>query len=60
MKLNFWQWIGVICLVIGAIIYLRSENKKNQPADRSNSSAPNQLIPSPSPPTTTPANAPTP
>lgn len=58
MKLNFWQWIGVICLVIGAIIYLRSENKKNQPADNSNPPAPNQLVPSP--PTTTPANAPTP
>ncbi len=25
MKLNFWQWLGVVLLIVGAIIYFRGK-----------------------------------
>jgi len=25
MKLNFWQWIGVVLLVVGLIVYARGK-----------------------------------
>jgi drug/metabolite transporter (DMT)-like permease len=39
MKLNFWQWLGLILLVIGVAMYIY---KKNRPAatNTSGTSAP--------------------
>ena len=32
MKLNFWQWLGIILLVIGAIGYALFRDDKTRPA----------------------------
>ena len=49
MKLNFWQWLGVVLLVVGLILY--ATRTKEGPANNPN--------PANTPaPTTTPATAP--
>jgi drug/metabolite transporter (DMT)-like permease len=32
MKLNFWQWLGVILLVLGAALWVYEHNKPAIPA----------------------------
>jgi hypothetical protein len=31
MKLNFWQWLGVLCLIGGAIGYIYFEDREKKP-----------------------------
>ncbi|HEX2971522.1 MAG TPA: hypothetical protein VHP11_04280 [Tepidisphaeraceae bacterium] len=31
MKLNFWQWIGIILLVVGAILFMRRRTADQAP-----------------------------
>jgi drug/metabolite transporter (DMT)-like permease len=31
MKLNFWQWVGVVLLVLGAILYFTRDDKDKKP-----------------------------
>jgi drug/metabolite transporter (DMT)-like permease len=31
MKLNFWQWLGVILLIGGLVLYLYERREKNEP-----------------------------
>ena len=42
MKLNFWQWLGLILLVIGVAMYVY---KNTRPASTSNSSGGTQTAP---------------
>ena len=42
MKLNFWQWLGLILLVIGVAMYLY---KKNRPAGSTNPAGNTQSAP---------------
>ena len=52
MKLNFWQWLGVILVVIGAIGYVMFRDKpKPKPAPMPDSSAVTEIPP----PATVPA-----
>jgi hypothetical protein len=34
MKLNFWQWLGLILLIVGLIMFVM---KRSRPADAGNS-----------------------
>ena len=42
MKLNFWQWIGLVVVVVGvaALIYRETRPKAPTPSNPGNSSAP--------------------
>jgi hypothetical protein len=42
MKLNFWQWLGLLLLVIGVAMYLY---KKSRPASSTNPSGGTQTAP---------------
>ena len=51
MKLNFWQILGALLVIIGiiGIAYMKDDDKKSPPANR----------PAPAQPATQPATAPT-
>ena len=58
MKLNFWQWLGIILLVIGAIGYALFKDGDKQPAP---TSPPADVQPPPlTPDTPLPATQPVP
>ena len=68
MKLNFWQWLGLVLLVIGVFLYVRRETaeKKAEEQQRQQQAAPyaptqpatpavNPWVPSATQPATTPS-----
>jgi hypothetical protein len=56
VKLNFWQWLGVVLLVIGGGLYIYNNYIKSTPKPTPPPPAP--VTPAPAP-ATTPASVPT-
>ncbi|MDB5295587.1 MAG: hypothetical protein JWO31_1570 [Phycisphaerales bacterium] len=52
MKLNFWQWLGVVLLVLWAFLYFR------RPAEKTVDPVPSQPPTSTQPSTTQPSSSP--
>jgi hypothetical protein len=40
MKLNFWQWIGLILLIIGVAMYVYKKTRPANPANPGANTAP--------------------
>ena len=61
MKLNVWQWLGVVLLVIGVFLIIRRESQEKKAAPNPNPPAatqpapahPNPWVPAPTQPTAT-------
>ena len=53
MKLNFWQWLGVVLLVIGIFLYARKTSRKADQSALPQNSPP--AATTPATPATTPA-----
>lgn len=61
MKLNFWQWLGILIVVIALVFIIRRETAErggiNRPPNPAPEFTPGQGVEKPATPTTTPAAA---
>ena len=42
MKLNFWQWLGVVLLIVGVAVWICDKNYRNKPATMTTTTTPGQ------------------
>ena len=42
MKLNFWQWLGVLLLIVGVAVFIWDKNYRNKPATTTTTTTPGQ------------------